>query len=84
MRPGTLPSPLATSISTSYLDVSQNQLTALPLEWSEGFANATESSYVRIFLQENEIKVCPNISSLPIAHLVAQPCVPVKHTYVAA
>ena len=54
---GTLPSPLATSVSATYLDVSDNQLTGLPSEWSTGFANATESSFVRIYLQQNQIQV---------------------------
>lgn len=53
---GMLPSPLATSISATYLDVSDNQLTGLPSEWSTGFANATESSFVRIYLQQNQIQ----------------------------
>ena len=54
---GTLPSPLATSISATYLDVSDNQLTGLPSEWSAGFANATKSRFVRIYLQQNQIQV---------------------------
>ena len=54
---GTLPSPLATSISATYLDVSDNQLTGLPSEWSAGFANASESSFLRIYLQQNQIQV---------------------------
>lgn len=53
---GTLPSPLATSISATYLDVSANQLTALPPEWTGGFTNATQSSFVNIFLQQNQIQ----------------------------
>ncbi|KAL3156343.1 hypothetical protein ABBQ38_000661 [Trebouxia sp. C0009 RCD-2024] len=53
---GTLPSPLATSVSLTSLDVSSNQLTALPIEWSEGFANASQSSLLRIFLQQNLIQ----------------------------
>lgn len=55
---GTLPSPLATSISATYLDVSHNQLTALPTEWTAGFTNATQSSFVNVFLQQNQIQVC--------------------------
>ncbi|KAL0054583.1 hypothetical protein WJX82_011192 [Trebouxia sp. C0006] len=53
---GTLPSPLATSISATYLDVSHNQLTALPTEWTAGFTNATQSSFVNVFLQQNQIQ----------------------------
>ncbi|KAL0029738.1 hypothetical protein WJX79_006611 [Trebouxia sp. C0005] len=53
---GTLPSPLATSISATYLDVSDNQLTALPPEWTAGFTNATQSSFVNIFLQQNQFQ----------------------------
>ena len=62
---GTLPSPLATSISATYLDVSDNQLTGLPLEWSTGFVNATESSFVRIYLEQNQIQVCPSSAVHP-------------------
>ena len=40
------------------LDVSSNQLTALPLEWSNGFVNASQSSLQGIKLQHNQIKVC--------------------------
>jgi hypothetical protein len=61
---GTLPSPLATSISATYLDVSANQLTALPAEWTAGFTNATQSSFVNIFLQQNQIQVCFLTSTL--------------------
>jgi len=61
---GTLPSPLATSISANYLDVSDNQLTALPAEWTNGFTNATQSSFVNIFLEQNQIQVCFLLSTL--------------------
>ncbi|KAL0041582.1 hypothetical protein WJX79_008311 [Trebouxia sp. C0005] len=53
---GTLPSPLATSISATYLDMSDNQLPALPATWTAGFLNVTQSSFVNIFLQQNEIQ----------------------------
>ncbi|KAL3132029.1 hypothetical protein ABBQ32_008648 [Trebouxia sp. C0010 RCD-2024] len=53
---GALPSPVGTSTSLTSLDVSSNQLTALPIEWSEGFANASQSSLLRIFLQQNQIQ----------------------------
>ena len=55
---GALPSSLATSASATTLDVSSNQLTALPLEWSNGFPNATQSLFNSIFLQQNRIQVC--------------------------
>ncbi len=44
--------------------MSDNQLTALPAEWTAGFANATQSSFVNIFLQQNQIQVCFLISTL--------------------
>ena len=55
---GALPSSLATSASATTLDVSSNQLTALPLEWSNGFPDATQSLFNSIFLQQNRIQVC--------------------------
>ena len=55
---GTLPTPLATSISLSGLDVSYNHLSAFPPEWSDGFANASASMLQRIFVQQNQIQVC--------------------------
>ena len=54
---GALPNSMATSASATALDVSSKQLTALPLEWSDGFANATQCSYNSIFLQQNRIQV---------------------------
>ena len=54
---GTVPSSLATSASATSLDVSSNQFTALPPEWLNGFANATQSSLQSILLQENQITV---------------------------
>ena len=54
---GTLPSSLATSASATTLDISSNHLTALPLEWSDGFVNSTRSSFETIFVQHNQIQV---------------------------
>ncbi len=51
-------------MSATYLDVSANQLTALPAEWTAGFTNATQSSFVNIFLQQNQIQVCFLTSTL--------------------
>jgi hypothetical protein len=55
---------LATSISATYLDVSDNQLTALPAEWTNGFTNATQFSFVNVFLEQNRIQVCFLLSTL--------------------
>ena len=63
---GTLPSPLATSLSLTSLDFSSNQLTALPSEWSIGFANATQSSLQSIFLQSNQIEVIFSVVDLSV------------------
>ena len=57
LHAGTLPSPLATSISLATLDVSFNQLSALPPEWSDGFANASATLLQAIYVQQNQIEV---------------------------
>ena len=53
--------------------MSDNQLPALPATWTAGFLNVTQSSFVNIFLQQNEIQVCFLTSTLLI-HIQLMSC----------
>lgn len=53
---GTLPSPVATSLSVTYLDVSNNGLTALPTEWSQGFSGAPNTTFQQLYIENNSLQ----------------------------